>query len=112
VNISAKVRKRIQVIWIDGRLVERYFAVMSEQPRNTVDSRISAMPLKDGRRAQARGGRRSSSPAKAWKYCRALRLRRAAESRQKLWKMRIGDGCKKRQMRRFHNFRKQDADMR
>ena len=28
------------------------------------------------------------------------------------WEIRIGDGCKKRQMRRFHNFRKQDADMR
>jgi hypothetical protein len=28
------------------------------------------------------------------------------------WEIRFGNGRKKRQMRRFHNFRKQDADMR
>ena len=55
--ISANTRKRIQAISIEGRLADRYFAVTSEQPRNIVDSRISAMPLK-GRSARA-GARRS-----------------------------------------------------
>src|SRR5579864_8396294 len=54
--ISANTTKRIQVISIEGRLPERYFAVTSEVPRNTVDSRISAMPL-NGRSARA-GARR------------------------------------------------------
>ena len=50
--ISAKTRKRIQVISIGGRLAERYFAVTSEMPRNIVEARISAMPL-NGRSARA-----------------------------------------------------------
>jgi hypothetical protein len=29
----------------------------------------------------------------------------------KTWEIRIGNDRKKRQLRRFHNFRKQDADM-
>src|SRR5579864_7568370 len=44
VMISAKTRKRIQAISIEGSVVERYFAVASEVPRNSVDARISAMP--------------------------------------------------------------------
>src|SRR5689334_8493556 len=44
--ISANTRKRTQAISIEGRLAERYFAVTSETPRNVVESRISAMPLK------------------------------------------------------------------
>src|ERR1700741_4775291 len=54
--ISANTRKRIQAISIEGKPVERYFAVTSEVPRNTVESRISAMPL-NGRSARA-GARR------------------------------------------------------
>src|SRR5690349_3367841 len=50
--ISANTRKRTQAISIEGRLAERYFAVTSETPRNVVESRISAMPLK-GRSARA-----------------------------------------------------------
>src|SRR5262249_55183588 len=58
VMISANTRKRIQAISIDGRVVDRYFAVTSETPRNTVDARISAMPL-NGRSARA-GARRGT----------------------------------------------------
>src|ERR1700754_3721 len=50
--ISAKTRKRIQVISIGGRLVARYFAVTSDRPRKIVEARISAMPL-NGRSARA-----------------------------------------------------------
>src|SRR5215475_1527745 len=46
VMISANTRKRIQAISIDGKLADRYFAVTSEMPRNTVDATISAIPLK------------------------------------------------------------------
>jgi hypothetical protein len=52
VMISANTRKRIQAISIEGSEDERYFAVTSEVPRNTVDSRISAMPL-NGRSVRA-----------------------------------------------------------
>ena len=44
--ISANVRNRIQAISIDGNVADKYFAVTSEVPRNTVDARISAIPLK------------------------------------------------------------------
>src|ERR1700761_446756 len=54
--IIAKTRKRSQAISIEGSEAERYFAVTSETPRNTVDDRISAMPL-NGRSARA-GARR------------------------------------------------------
>src|SRR3977135_2820523 len=50
--ISANTRNRIHAISIDGKLAERYFAVTSEAPKNTVDARISAMPL-NGRAARA-----------------------------------------------------------
>ena len=50
--ISANTRKRIQAISIEGSVAERYFAVTSERPRNTVEARISAMPL-NGRSARA-----------------------------------------------------------
>ena len=56
--IIANTRKRIQAISIEGSVADRYFAVTSEVPRNTVDSRISAMPL-NGRSARA-GARRSA----------------------------------------------------
>src|SRR6185437_9792292 len=59
IMIIANTRKRSQAISIEGRLVERYFAVTSEVPRKIVESRISAMPLK-GRSARA-GPRRSSA---------------------------------------------------
>src|ERR1700759_1403672 len=50
--IIANTRKRSQAISIEGSVAERYFAVTSETPRNTVDDRISAMPL-NGRSARA-----------------------------------------------------------
>src|ERR1700686_3874891 len=50
--ISANTRNLIQAISIEGSVAERYFAVTSEAPRNTVDARISAMP-RNGRSARA-----------------------------------------------------------
>src|ERR1700682_632925 len=50
--ISANTRNLIQAISIDGNVAERYFAVTSEAPRNTVDARISAMP-RNGRSVRA-----------------------------------------------------------
>src|SRR3981081_2800050 len=50
--IIPKTRNPIQAISIDGNVAERYFAVASEAPRNTVDARISAMP-RNGRSARA-----------------------------------------------------------
>src|SRR5262245_32659773 len=50
--ISANTRNLIQVISIGGSDDERYFAVTSDRPRNTVEARISAMPL-NGRSARA-----------------------------------------------------------
>ena len=50
--ISANTRNRIQAISIDGNVADRYFAVTSEVPRNTVEARISAMP-RNGRSARA-----------------------------------------------------------
>src|ERR1700732_1939815 len=52
IMIKANTRNRIQAISIEGRLVDRYFAVTSDAPRNTVDARISAMP-RNGRSARA-----------------------------------------------------------
>src|ERR1700736_3753274 len=50
--ISANTRNRIQAISIDGNVADRYFAVTSDIPRNTVDARISAMP-RNGRSDRA-----------------------------------------------------------
>src|SRR5450631_447167 len=50
--IIPKTRNLIQAISIDGNVVDRYFAVTSEAPRNTVDARIMAMP-RNGRSARA-----------------------------------------------------------
>src|SRR6267142_2358412 len=50
--INANTRNRIHAISIDGSVADRYFAVASEAPRNTVDARISAMP-RNGRSARA-----------------------------------------------------------
>ena len=50
--ISAKTMNLIHVISIEGSDEERYFAVTSDSPRNTVEARISAMPL-NGRSARA-----------------------------------------------------------
>src|SRR5260363_49230 len=59
--ISANTVKRIQVISIAGSVFDRYLAVTSEVPRNTVDSRISAIPrngrsVRAGARLRATGG--------------------------------------------------------
>ena len=50
--ISANIRNLIHAISIDGSVADKYFAVTSEVPRNTVDARISAMP-RNGRSARA-----------------------------------------------------------
>jgi len=50
--ISAKARNRIHAISIEGSVADRYFAVTSEIPRNTVEARISAMP-RNGRSERA-----------------------------------------------------------
>ena len=50
--ISANTRNLIQAISIEGSVADRYFAVTSEVPRNTVEARISAMP-RNGRSARA-----------------------------------------------------------
>src|SRR4051794_32717412 len=50
--ISANTRNLIHVISIEGSEEARYFAVTSDRPRNTVEARISAMPL-NGRSARA-----------------------------------------------------------
>src|SRR6195952_2813530 len=54
--ISANTRNLIQAISIDGSVADRYFAVRSDAPRNTVDARISAMP-RNGRSDRAGAGR-------------------------------------------------------
>src|SRR6478752_6975661 len=54
--ISANTRNLIQAISIDGNVADRYFAVTSEAPRNTVEARISAMP-RNGRSARAGAAR-------------------------------------------------------
>src|SRR5450755_2874262 len=54
--IIPKTRNLIQAISIDGNVTDRYFAVTSEAPRNTVDARISAMP-RNGRSARAGAAR-------------------------------------------------------
>src|ERR1700690_968285 len=50
--ITANTRNLIQAISIEGSVADRYFAVTSEVPRNTVEARISAMP-RNGRSARA-----------------------------------------------------------
>src|SRR3981189_2240861 len=54
--ISENTRNLIQAISMDGNVAERYLAVTSEAPRNTVDARISAMP-RNGRSARAGAAR-------------------------------------------------------
>src|ERR1700684_3205284 len=50
--ISANTENLIHAISTDGNVADRYFAVTSEAPRNTVEARISAMP-RNGRSARA-----------------------------------------------------------
>src|ERR1700720_1538135 len=50
--ISANTTNLIHAISIEGSVADRYFAVTSDAPRNTVDARISAMP-RNGRSARA-----------------------------------------------------------
>src|SRR5580698_5976945 len=49
---SANTTNRIQAISIAGSVADRYFDVTSDDPRNTVEARISAMP-RNGRSARA-----------------------------------------------------------
>src|SRR3981081_1168534 len=51
-TMRANTRNRIQAISIAGRLSDRYFAIASEQAKNTVDPMINAMP-RNGRSARA-----------------------------------------------------------
>src|SRR3954452_976752 len=54
--IRANTKNLIHAISIEGSVADRYFAVTSEAPRNTVDARISAMP-RNGRSARAGAAR-------------------------------------------------------
>jgi hypothetical protein len=55
--ISANTTKRTQAISIEGNVLERYFAEVSDVARKMVDSRISAMPRNGwSARAAARRG--------------------------------------------------------
>src|ERR1700739_2635200 len=113
--IRANTRNRIQAISIDGSVVDRYFAVTSEVPRNTVEARISAMPL-NGRSVRAGRGRATdffsgngnarSSLAAAMIAGRGVTagLRRKTRESNVL--------VKKRQMLPADNTRSRDADMR
>ena len=79
--ISANTRNLIQAISIDGSVADRYFAVTSEAPRNTVEARISAMP-RNGRSARAGAVRFADFFwGEAMEHCPAWRLRRVAGSR-------------------------------
>src|ERR1700726_3727990 len=111
--ISANTRKRIQAISIEGNVADRYFAVTSEAPRNTVEAKISAMPL-NGR--SARAGALRAADFFSGSGNDALSSRAAAAGGGVTLELkandRIGRGSKKRQMAPFDNTRKQDADMR
>src|SRR5882762_3752886 len=85
--ISANTRKRIHAISIDGNVPDRYFAVTSEVPRNTVDARINAIPLNG--RAPARTDRQVFVEARILARWQASRPRRVAVSRQNSGKFRI-----------------------
>src|SRR6202048_5584544 len=50
--IIANTRNLIQAISIEGSVADRYFAVTSDAPRNTVEARIIAIP-RNGRSARA-----------------------------------------------------------
>src|SRR3981081_3345905 len=50
--IRANTKNLIKALSIDGVVADRYFAVTSEPPRNTVEARINAMP-RNGRSARA-----------------------------------------------------------
>ena len=55
--MSANTTNLIQAISIEGNVADRYFAVTSDTPRNTVDTRISPMP-RNGWSARAGAVRR------------------------------------------------------
>jgi hypothetical protein len=50
--IKANTRNLIQAISVEGSVADKYFAVTSDMPRNTVEARIRAMP-RNGRSARA-----------------------------------------------------------
>ena len=54
--IAANTKNLIQAISIEGSVPERYLAVTSDAPRNTVEARISTMP-RNGRSARAGAAR-------------------------------------------------------
>ena len=111
--ITANTRNLIQAISIEGSVADRYFAVTSEAPRNTVDARISAMP-RNGRSARAGAARPADFlPGKGNDVLSSLwaaaggvtvELRRRND--------RIGRAFKKRQSPDVNKAGKQEADMR
>ena len=113
--ISANTRNLIQAISIEGSVADRYFAVTSDVPRNTVEARISAMP-RNGRSARAgavRFGRlllrqRQCGTVQpggcgGWRGHGKTRARKSIES---------GEPLKNDNRRRTDKVRKQAADMR
>src|SRR5215468_2176086 len=111
--MSANTRKRSQAISIDGNVAERYFAVTSDAPRNTVDASISAMPL-NGR--SARAGARLTTVFFLGKDNAALSSLAAAAGGGFTVgisdELRIDLETKKGQMAPRDNRRNRDADMR
>jgi hypothetical protein len=87
--ISANTRNRIQAISIEGNVAERYFAVTSETPRNTVDARISAIPL-NGRSVRAGARRATGSLSGAGNGALASLAAAAGDDiTAKLWQFRL-----------------------
>src|SRR5258708_10085771 len=93
---SANTRNLIQAISIDGNVVDRYFAVTSETPRNTVEVRINAIP-RNGRSARAgalrvaaffsgqgSGALSSLAAAAVWRVPRLLRGKKLLNARRPL----------------------------
>jgi hypothetical protein len=114
--ISANTKNLIHAISIDGKVADRYFAVTSEVPKNTVDARISAMPL-NGR--SARAGAVRASGLFSGNGNEALSSLAAAaggggrgHGNLEGSNNRIGRGSKKRQLRGNNKVRKRDSDMR
>src|ERR1700712_689402 len=111
--MRANTRKRIQAISIDGSVADRYLAVTSEAPRNTVDVRISAMP-RNGRSDRA-GAVRAVDFFSGKGAAARSSLTAAAGGGVKLNSgqvYRIGRGFKKRKPGFVDKARKQEADMR
>src|SRR5581483_5993182 len=110
--ISANTRKRSQAISIEGSDAERYFAVTSETPRNTVEDRISAMPL-NGRSERAGARETADFFSDGREALSSLAATAAGGGVTANLGREISNLCagRKRQMAEYDNTRQRDADM-